>query len=392
MMIYSELKFVIISFVLFSLFVSNQVMGEQLTKQVQTIIKEDGLNAGKGFLLQKVYDGEIEAVHLLASILIRSKNITGNLELAVKVLERGSELGDAKSSFLLGNYYSDNNFVKPNIPVALHHFELAKKLGHPNAEQAISKITENFKSDLPKTSSKKDKKSAPPQLSEANVSPPGYFQEKIQWKADIIDLNSVVGAGSGFTISPNGLIVTNEHVIENCEKIFAVYQGRPKKANLLYADKAADFATINIGVDTPSFFHLKLNEPELGEELISGGFPSPEDFGFGIKITTGVVSEERSEIGTLFQHSTPIQPGNSGGPLINKNGALVGISTAISTVKFDNGNLSAQNVNYAVSNLTAKHFLKKWSLPFFTYGGAFKFDSVTLSRHLKKAAVQILCY
>ena len=59
-MIYSELKFGIVAFVLFSFFVSNQVKGEQLTKQVQTIIKEDGLNAGKGFLLQKVYDGEIE--------------------------------------------------------------------------------------------------------------------------------------------------------------------------------------------------------------------------------------------------------------------------------------------------------------------------------------------
>ena len=136
--------------------------------------------------------------------------------------------------------------------------------------------------------------------------------------------------------------MTNEHVIGTCRKIVVIYQGKPKVARLIAADKKADFAVLKIKGNTPTHFYFKKSNPELGEELISGGFPSPQNFGFGIKITTGIVSSELTNQNPLFQHTTPSQPGNSGGPLLNNSGILVGVSTAVSTVKW--GDLSAQNV------------------------------------------------
>ena len=75
---------------------------------------------------------------------------------------------------------------------------------------------------------------------------------------------------------------------------------------------------------------------------------------------------------------------------MNNSGILVGVSTAVSTVKW--GDLSAQNVNYAVSNVTAKSLLNKWGLPYKTLDNTVDFDLKLLARHLKKAAAQVICY
>lgn len=364
-------------------------------------MQTEGLKKGQRYLIQQINDGEIEAVHLLAGLLIKNKNVKGNISLAVEVLERGAELKDPKSSFLLGNFFSDGNYIEPDLERARYFYSLANQFGHPKAAKELEKIplqpstkkrdNENRgkgseQSDKPKGSSKKQ----PPQVEKGYPMPPGYNLTQVSWDNDKINLNLVRITGSGFAISQDGLILTNEHVIDGCTEIFVVYQGKPKKARKLKADKKADFAALKINGSTPSYFFIKGDDPELGEELISGGFPSPENFGFGIKITTGIVSEEVSAQTSFFQHTTPSQPGNSGGPLLNSSGILVGISTAVSTVKW--GDLSAQNVNYAVSNITAKKLLTKWGLPYKTVDNTLDFDSKTLSKHLKKSAAQVLCY
>ena len=376
-------------------------VAEELRQDFLKISKEEGLQKGQVFLLQKINDGEIEAVHILAAILIKKKNIRGNLNLAVEVLEKGTELGDAKSSYLLGNYFSDGNYAKPDIEKARYYYELADEIGHPKAKTALNSLPSVIVPKLDNQSppvQKKPKQVKPdPQTNQKkplnkyeNSFPPGFNPKQVTWKSDNFDINRVKTVGSGFSISTNGLVATNEHVIDNCKKIFVIYQGKPKTARLIAADKKADFAALDIKVSTPAFFYFKGSNPELGEELISGGFPSPDNFGFGIKITTGIVSEEVYGNASLFQHTTPTQPGNSGGPLLNNSATLVGISTAVSSVKW--GEISAQNVNYAVANVTAKNLLSKWGLPYKTLDNTLRFDSKMLSKHLKKAAVQVLCY
>jgi len=396
-------KVVCITFFLFCFLtytINNGLAGE-LKEDFLNILKEGGPEKGQQFLIQKINDGEIEAVHILATILIQKKNIKGNLSLAVEVLERGAELGDSKSSYLLGNYFSDGNYVKPDYSKAKFYYELARELGHPKAKLALSKLPsiEAPKLQNPDSVSKNTPRENTPNpetvltpKSENNQysMPPGYNPKQVTWSSDKLDFNRITSTGSGFAINTDGLIVTNEHVIESCKKIFVIYQGKPKIARLIAADKKADFAALKIKADTPTYFYFKKSNPELGEELISGGFPSPQNFGFGIKITTGIVSSEVIGQNPLFQHTTPSQPGNSGGPLLNNSGILVGVSTAVSTVKW--GELSAQNVNYAVSNATAIRLLNEWSLPFKTVDNNFSFDLRLLAKHLKKAATQIVCY
>ena len=129
-----------------------------------------------------------------------------------------------------------------------------------------------------------------------------------------------------------------------------IYQGKPKMARLIAADKKADFAALKIKGNTPTHFYFKKAIQNLVKNSFQGVSITTE-FGFGIKITTGIVSSELSTE-THYFNIRPSQPGNSGGPLLNNSGILVGVSTAVSTVKW--GDLSAQNVNYAVSNVTLK--------------------------------------
>ena len=382
-------------------FSTNTGLAGDLKQDFLKTLKEGGPERGQQFLIQKINDGEIEAVHILATILIKKKNIKGNLSLAVEVLERGTELGDPKSSYLLGNYFSDGNYIKADYPKAKYYYELAGELGHPKAKLALSKLPsieapklqkpDGVTKNIPRKNRPIPEAVSPPRSDKKQYSvPPGYNPKQVTWSSDELEFNRITSTGSGFAITTDGLIVTNEHVINNCSEIFVIYQGKPKMARVIAADKKADFAALKIKGNTPTHFYFKKSNPELGEELISGGFPSPQNFGFGIKITTGIVSSELSDRNPLFQHTTPTQPGNSGGPLLNNSGILVGVSTAVSTVKW--GDLSAQNVNYAVSNVTAKSLLNKWGLPYKTLNNTLDFDLKLLAKHLKKAAAQIICY
>ena len=288
-----------------------------VTTQFKKIYRNDGASAGQRFLIQQIIDGNIHAVHLLAGILISGELAPKNMPLAVEVLERGVELKDPKSSFLLGKYYSDGNHTKPNFTQARKFFELAKLYGHDKAAAALIQLPPEHNEPKSWVAPKPEADLEDPVIKEKKKSdrihPAGYDERRVAWTNDDLDLERVKSFGSGFAISNNGLIVTNEHVVDGCSKIFVIYQGKPKVAKLLRVDEKSDFAVVNINGATPAFFYFKKSLPELGEQLISGGFPSPDNFGFGIKITTGVVSEDVDEMGIWFQHTTPTQPGNSGG-------------------------------------------------------------------------------
>ena len=93
-----------------------------VTTQFKKIYRDDGASAGQRFLIQQINDGNIHAVHFFAGILISGAPAPKNVPLVVEVLERGAELKDPKSSFLLGKYYSDGNHRKPNIMLIAQSF------------------------------------------------------------------------------------------------------------------------------------------------------------------------------------------------------------------------------------------------------------------------------
>src|SRR6185369_12059574 len=145
------------------------------------------------------------------------------------------------------------------------------------------------------------------------------------------------GAGSGFIVTPDGEILTNNHVVSGGSAQLTVTLADKKsyKAKILFADARDDLALIKIeaGKKLPS---LRLGDSDasvVGQKVLAIGNP----FGFGGTLTTGIVSslgrtiqtEENRELEGMIQTDAAINPGNSGGPLLDSRGSVIGINTAI---------------------------------------------------------------
>lgn len=143
-----------------------------------------------------------------------------------------------------------------------------------------------------------------------------------------------MGQGSGFIISKEGYILTNNHVVGDADRItVTLADGRKFDARLVGTDPKSEVALIKIEDDN-EFPYLELGNSdalEVGEWVLAAGNP----FGLSQTITAGIVSaKERSEVGiaeygSFIQTDAAINPGNSGGPLLNIEGNVVGINTAI---------------------------------------------------------------
>lgn len=164
------------------------------------------------------------------------------------------------------------------------------------------------------------------------------------------------GLGSGFLISQEGYIITNQHVIEGATQIQVRLKGKKEAlpAEVIGADYDLDMAVIKIkgSKDLPT---LKLGDSEdikVGNWVIAIGSP----YGLEDTVTVGVISakERPVNIGNrhykhLLQTDASINPGNSGGPLLNLKGEVVGINTAI--------NAQAQGIGFAIPSSTVKSVL-----------------------------------
>lgn len=160
--------------------------------------------------------------------------------------------------------------------------------------------------------------------------------------------------GSGVLIYDN-IIITNHHVIASAEKVEAIINvdGIPEtyKARVLCSDKTNDLAIVCIkdenfkGIGNPPFRILS-NTVDVGTSVFAMGFPFSSFLGDEVKITDGIISSKTGFDGDVvtYQISAPIQPGNSGGPLFDKEGNLVGITNA----GIDKS--VADNIGYAIKS------------------------------------------
>ena len=160
--------------------------------------------------------------------------------------------------------------------------------------------------------------------------------------------------GSGFIVSPNGYILTNNHVVKGMDKIFVRVFGSDKKyqAKVIGTDSQTDLALlkINAGNNLPTVSLGNSNNVHVGQFAIAIGNP----MGLYESVTFGIISAKGRYVSgmpleeSFIQTSAPINPGNSGGPLVNLEGQVVGINTFIIAPYV------ATNLGFAIPINTAK--------------------------------------
>ena len=171
-------------------------------------------------------------------------------------------------------------------------------------------------------------------------------------------------SGTGFALN-NGYIVTNYHVVENAKSIkvkgIRGSFNTEYEATVISTDKFNDLAIIKINDSRFNGFgtipyRVKTSTSEVGEDVFVLGYPLTTTMGDEIKLTTGVISSKTGFQGdvSLYQISTPIQPGNSGGPLFDGNGNLIGI--------VNSKHRGAENVSYAIKTSYLNNLLESASI------------------------------
>lgn len=213
--------------------------------------------------------------------------------------------------------------------------------------------------------------------------------------------NATVGelyaAGTGFFVSSSGHVVTNKHVVSKCDAVQVQPVGRPQvAARIVATDKFNDLALFHVEGPSTIFARFEGRRVRQGDEVVVYGFPLMGALSSTGNTTTGNVAALSGvqDDTRLLQISAPVQPGNSGGPLMNRSGSVVGIvlgSLDDAEVYKVVGDIP-QNVNFAIKGSIVQNFLESF--------GVFS-ESVMENREVSVAdvadlgrsfSVRVLCY
>jgi S1-C subfamily serine protease len=160
------------------------------------------------------------------------------------------------------------------------------------------------------------------------------------------------GGGSGVIVTPDGYLLTNQHVVQHAARVeIKLIDGDSIDARVIAEDASTDLAVLRaLGSGLPAAELKASQQPRVGQLVVAIGNP----FGFEATVSAGVLSAHgrtlRASDGRLIegivQHTAPLNPGNSGGPLVDARGGVVGINTAIIA--------AAQGIGFAVPATTAE--------------------------------------
>ena len=177
------------------------------------------------------------------------------------------------------------------------------------------------------------------------------------------------GSGSGFFITPDGRLVTNQHVVDGAAEVVAIWQGRAFMMDVVAVNRELDLALLQpvrtpFVVKSDGVYECYEKPPEfpylgtgasrkcrVGDEVYVVGYPNIHVQGMAVKVTKGIVSSLSGfkDDANNFQMDAAIQRGNSGGPVVGECGGLLGVSVAWLR--------GGQNVNYAIKLDVAEGFL-----------------------------------
>ena len=207
----------------------------------------------------------------------------------------------------------------------------------------------------------------------------------------------LAASGTGFFVTHDGNVLTNNHVIDGCREIRVPAEKLVGK--LVVADSTNDLALIKLAVtNRPHGQFSTTDDIKQGEEIFVFGFPLDGFLPSSGNITPGIISALAGpgNNSSLVQMTAPVQLGNSGGPLLNKKGRIVGVvvgkanAIKIASVTGD----IPQNINFAIAPRTVKSFLDANRVEYQKKSEAFSLDkgSIDIADEARKSSLKIECW
>jgi S1-C subfamily serine protease len=304
--------------------------------------------------------GDAFAQMLLAAMYEDGKGLPKNEVEAAKWYRRAAERGEAFAQQHLGGMYFLGRGVPQDYVAAYKWFNIAAA----GQEPKVAADAAQFRDALARRMS-------PDQIAEgqrlarawrpvaAGNRTSGVTPEP---KSKI----ATITTGSGFFVSMDGRVLTNAHVVENCQQTNLRTANGTVSARVLARDTGNDLALLASGLNPVRVGTLRPSV-RLGEEIVVYGYPLSGLLASGGNVTMGNIAALSGirDDSRFLQISAPVQPGNSGGPVLDRQGNVVGIVVA----KLDAVKLAGaikdipQNVNFAIKSTVAASFLDAQSVP-----------------------------
>jgi TPR repeat protein len=208
----------------------------------------------------------------------------------------------------------------------------------------------------------------------------------------------LVATGSAFYVTPTGEALTNNHVIEACKQVRArSNDGTASNAQIVATDQHNDLALLTVDVQASPAARIRPDEGALlGDAIVAIGFPLQGLLASSVNVTTGNISATAGmhDDPRFFQVTAPIQPGNSGGPLLDLSGNLSGIIVAkldAQRVLEVTGDIP-QNVNFAIKASIVRRFLREHGVKFRSGTPRKQLSTAKVADIGRKFTILIECY
>jgi len=220
------------------------------------------------------------------------------------------------------------------------------------------------------------------------IEPKKIEPKKIEPKKNTDDTKIVAASsGTGFFVSNKGHIVTNHHVIDQCKILKVSFKGKVYEAKVLAVDKSNDLAIIKANINQKDFFKVSQKDATLLQDIIVAGFPLGKQVSAAIKTHKGTVTALAGygDNYSNFQTDATINQGNSGGPVLDLKGNIVGVAVALLSVE------AGQNIFFAVKSSTLITFANSNDITF-TQPNNIKMSNEELGEKIINSTVYLECH
>jgi S1-C subfamily serine protease len=193
-------------------------------------------------------------------------------------------------------------------------------------------------------------------------------------------------SGTAFFVNNKGNIVTNNHVVDGCSgPIKILYDKKDYQAKLISKDGNLDLAVLSSDIKPNQYLKLSKKSGDKLDRVVAAGYPLGYKISDELKLTAGIVSATKGWKDNIneFQIDAALNPGNSGGPVVNDAGNLFGVAVA--------GLADRQNLNFAIKSKAVKDFLDVNKVSYSTATVEFDMDNKKRLKLLEDSTVFIYC-
>jgi hypothetical protein len=346
-----------------------------------------------------------DAQEMLGLAFYSGRGTTQNYQRAIEWFRKAAQSGRARSQFMLGTLYLQGLGVPKDYELGYFWLSLAAVSYPEGADRSnslkarefaaarltpgqLARIKKTIADWRPGTLQAVPQTTKPAQPSDASSA---------AGKPPMLDEFTHHSSGTGFIVNGAGDVLTNDHVVASCDGVqIRSGDGQSRSAAIVVRDDSADLALLHAALSNVSSVTFREDSNiRAGDEVVALGFPLPGMLANQVNVTTGDVSS-LAGIGNdsrFLQISAPVQPGNSGGPIFDLSGNLVGVVTAkLNALALANrtGDI-AQNVNFALKAYVARDFLDANHVAYATASSERDFKAADVGERNQGAVVLIEC-